>query len=434
MKLYAGAGIGTIRFPKAFFPSEGFSGVHDEPAARILLLDAGEKLALVSLELVMLPPELIEQVQKAVESITQFPANHVWVHTAHVITTPHAPHAPIGPGGTALPLTQEQRLNLEGKSQIYRDALLEAVAHAARSAKLALTPARIGWGECRCGAAVNRDIETPFGYWIGENPQGLTNDIWRILRLEAPTGGTIAAVLNGDWKPCTIDNSQMEQGLRQVCSDASGIACRLAEAAVGAPCLFFMGAAGDQIPKEHTLSDRVDADGNVYTQDLGVEAGLDMVTRLGREIADAVISVLPEIPCTEINGILAVREHAFTWPLKARTELKPRTKYEYTQEGEGSISLQTAVLGGIAMVGLKPEINCITGIQLRDASPYEKTMIFSMVNGGQKYMPDLESYSRITWEAQNSMLMPGAAEAFVRKASAQLEKIKEECSNAGDME
>ena len=33
-----------------------------------------------------------------------------------------------------------------------------------------------------------------------------------------------------------------------------------------------------------------------------------------------------------------------------------------------------------------------------------------------KYMPDLDSYRRISWESQASMLMPGAAETFVNTA------------------
>ena len=51
MKLFAGAGCGTIHFPDALFPMEGFRAIHDAPIARVLALECGKKAALVSLEL-----------------------------------------------------------------------------------------------------------------------------------------------------------------------------------------------------------------------------------------------------------------------------------------------------------------------------------------------------------------------------------------------
>jgi hypothetical protein len=46
-----------------------------------------------------------------------------------------------------------------------------------------------------------------------------------------------------------------------------------------------------------------------------------------------------------------------------------------------------------------------------------------MVNGGMKYMPDKASYDNNTWEAQSSMLMPGAAEAFVEKVAGKINDL-----------
>lgn len=429
MQFCAGAGAGPISFPETFFPIEGFRGVHDAPMARILLLEAGEKLALIALELVMLPPELVEQVQREVETQTGFPAKCVWVHTTHAITTPHAPHAPMGPGGVPLPLTERQRRELEGKNRLYAEAVMTAVKTAAREAREHLGPAGLGYGECFCAAGINRDIETPYGWWLGENPEGPTNDRVQLLRLENVDGRLIAAVVNADWKPCTIDNSQMAEGQRLVSSDAPGLLCRQAEGALGAPCLFLMGAAGDQVPVEQALQEQVDEKGRVSVIDLGVEAGLAMVSRLGSQMAEAVIPALKDIRCRAVNGTLAAAEGAFSWPQKGRMQLRPQRSAQFVPEGETTVAFRTAALEDLALVGLKPEINCVTGQQLRAASPYGRTMIFAMVNGGQKYMPDAKSYERLTWEAQNSMLMPGGAEAWVREATNLLNKVKGECDD-----
>lgn len=68
----------------------------------------------------------------------------------------------------------------------------------------------------------------------------------------------------------------------------------------------------------------------------------------------------------------------------------------------------------------KPEVNCRTELELKAKSPYAHTCLICMVNGGMKYMPDLSAYERNTFEAQSSMLMPGAAERFVEIVSAAL--------------
>ena len=78
-------------------------------------------------------------------------------------------------------------------------------------------------------------------------------------------------------------------------------------------------------------------------------------------------------------------------------------------------------LGNTAFVAAKPEINCVTERELMEKSPFERTVLISMVNGDMKYMPDQSSFDRGTWEAQSAMLMPGAAEQLVTKTVEQLE-------------
>ena len=62
-RLFAGAGAAPIQFGPDLFPLEGFRGVHDDPMARILLLECG-KVAIACLEMVMLPHDCIEAIQK----------------------------------------------------------------------------------------------------------------------------------------------------------------------------------------------------------------------------------------------------------------------------------------------------------------------------------------------------------------------------------
>lgn len=426
MKLFAGAGCGTIHFPDSLFPMEGFKGIHDEPVARVLVLECGEKAALVSLELVMLPPELVDMVKTVVSDRTGTKKENIWVHTTHAITTPHAPHAPMGPGGVPLELGEEEKQNLDFKIKRYTDALKTAVTEAAAAAGASFRPAKLGLVQAVSHISINRDVETSCGWWIGQNPEGKTNPNYDLFRFDGADGKPIAAVIAGGLKPCAIDNSQMQEGQRLVSSDIPGLACRLVEEAIHAPCLFFMGAAGDQVPREQALLEEVEPDGTVKMLDFGVEKGLEIVARLGREFAEDILPALNQISCNRAEMTVAVKETALSWGGKGRIPLKPRKTVEFVQEREVKIDGNILTLGDIALVGLKPEVSCITAEELAEKSPYERTILISMINGGQKYMPDAQSYERITWEAQNSMMMPGAAEAWVNRVVETLHEMRGE--------
>jgi len=424
MKLYAGAGCGTIHFPDALFPMEGFRGIHDAPKARVLALECGEKTALVSLELVMLPPELVELVKTIVSDHTGTKKENIWVHTTHAITTPHAPHAPMGMGGVPVELGEEEKKNLDFKIGLYASALTAAVTEAAKAAADSFRPAKLGIGRAQSHVSTNRDMETPFGWWIGQNPEGKTNPNFDLLRFDGEDGKPVAVILTGGLKPCAIDNSQMKENKRLVSSDVPGQTCRLIEESIGAPCQFFMGAAGDQVPKEQALLDEVLPDGTVKTHDFGVEKGLEIVARLGNRLAEDVLPVLQNIRCAESAPEIKTAKIQLTWGGKGRIPMMPRKTVDFTYERDVRIDGQFMTLGNLAFAGLKPEVNCITAEQLAEKSPYEKTILISMVNGGQKYMPDREAYEKITWESQSSMMMPGAAEAWVDAAVKKLQEMK----------
>lgn len=426
MKLFAGAGCGTIHFPDTLFPIEGFCGIHDAPVARVLALECGEKAVLVSLELVMLPPELVDMVKAIVTEHTGTKKENIWVHTTHAITTPHSPNAPIGPGGVPIPLSEEAKKDMDAKRKLYAVAVSVAVTAAAKAAAENFQPARLGLGQTESHICVNRDVETPFGWWIGQNPEGKTNPNFDLLRFDGEDGKTIAVIVTGGLKPTVIDNSQMREGKRLVSSDVPGLACRLLEEEIGTPILYFMGAAGDQVPKEQALLDEVLPDGTVKTCDYGVEAGLKMVERLGRRLAQDVQPAIEAITCNQERTGIAIGETAVTWGGKGWIPMMPRKTVDFTYERDVKIEGKLITLGNIAIAGLKPEVNCMTVEQLSKVSPYKKTILISMVDGGQKYMPDAVAYENITWEAQSSMMMPGAAEAWVASVVKKLQEMKGE--------
>lgn len=424
-QLRAGAGAAPMCFQQEMFPTEGFCGIHDDPFLKVLLLDCGEKVAIVSVEIVMFPGDLTDQIKKTIGMITNTKEDNIWVHMTHAITTPHAPHAPVGMGGVRLEISEEEKKALDHKIALYYESVMKSTVKAAEAAAASFRPAKMGIGTGDCAVNINRDVPTPYGWWINFNPDGPSNHTATILRFDDLDGKTIGAVISYGLKPCGIDNSEMEKNTRLVSSDVPGLACRLLEEKLGAPCLFAMSAAGDQVPLEQAWYDVVEENGTVRKVDIGVQAGLEIVERLGRRMAQELAPVLERIVCDQAAAEIALDQSFIEWPGKNRGKMQPTLKAEYETEGTRRVDVKAMTIGDVALVGLKPEINAPTEAQLQQASPYRTTLVVSMVNGGQKYMPQHEAYENSTWEAQNSPLMPGAAEAWVAEAVKVLERMKQ---------
>ena len=423
-ELYAGAGAARIRFSEELFPLEGFCGIHDDPAARILILDCGEKVAVACLELVMLDRDAITAVKKVICEVTGIKMENIWVHVTHVITTPHSPHAPRGMGGVELEISEQERETLNRKIALFSDAVMSAVGQALEQAVSTVRKAKMGVSTCQCAVNVNRDVATPHGWWINFDPNGPSNHTATLLKFEDEQGKAIAAFISYGLKPCAIDNSEMEKDKRLISSDVPGLACTILEEQLGAPVLFAMSAAGDQVPLEQAWYDVVEADGTVRKIDNGVQAGLEIVDRLGRRMAQDIAPTMAALSCELTAPEIRLAEDGIEWPGKGRGRMVPTKVADFVAKGTERVDVSVLAIGDVALVGLKPEMTAVTEAQLQATSPYAHTLVVSMVNGGQKYMPDQASYDNITWEAQSAPLMPGAAEAWTAKAIELLNELK----------
>lgn len=404
-KLYAGAGSSPICFSQEVFPADGITSVHDDPFFKVLVLECGKRTALCSAELVNLFDDSLLSVRNMVGKITGTPVEDVWVHVTHAITTPHAPRD-------------------MAQKAAYTRALMKAVEAASLQARDSFREVKLSLGTGESHVNINRDIETPFGWWTGHNPEGYSNKTVTVLKFTDTEGKTAAVLVAYGLKPCAIDNSEMEKQTRKVSSDLPGYAMRKLEEETGAPCLYFMTAAGDQVPREQAWYESYDEKGEVIKIDHGVEFGLEIVSRLGEEFLQDVKRVLENTvpqPVEPIKrGVTSVRAET-----KGRIPMKPRKEVSYEITGETDVPAELVTLGDIAFVGARPEINAITEKALTEGSPYKTTLLFSFVNGGQKYMPDAASYKNITWESQSAMLTEGTAEAFTEQVIRALKELKE---------
>lgn len=405
---YAGAGSAEILFPEEFFPAEGFCKVHDNPHIRVFLMKKGTRqIAIAAAELVMIDEVMVGEVRNLISEITGTETDRIWFHMTHAITTPH-------------PVRDER------KNELFKKALFQAVKTAASDAKDSLKPARLGVGTAQCEINNSRDIETPFGWWVTVNGTGPSNHTLTVIKAETEDAEPIGVIVSYGIKPCVTDNSMMKEGKREVSSDVTGVACSMAEEKLNVPVLFLMSAAGDQVPIRQALYDVVNEDGTVSQVDLGVQQGQKDAEALGKIMGQSIleaVSSISEKEAAEPDGIDA-RDGFFTWKLAKKNDGKPTKELTYIEDGETEYEVNTFRVGNIAFVGEKAEVNCVTEKELIEQSPYDTTIFVSMVNGGFKYMPDQESFDKITWEALRSGFMPGAAEELVKTAVELLEEMK----------
>ena len=155
-ELRAGAGAAVICFPKDFFAAfPGGAVSWNEPRVRALILDNGQRVCLVSLELASIAGDHIPGLQALVEEVTGIPADHIWIMAAR---TPSAPELPPVAEMEALPAGQRSAL------LSWKESIRQAVGQAAKQASASVCPAvlSMGGGEPGGGEAAAQEA-APMG-------------------------------------------------------------------------------------------------------------------------------------------------------------------------------------------------------------------------------------------------------------------------------
>ncbi|MBE5915678.1 MAG: hypothetical protein E7273_02405 [Pseudobutyrivibrio ruminis] len=414
-----GAGNATINFGSELLNIEGFKGIHDLPKLSVLVLEQNDvKFAIVSVEIVMLWDDFLKRMRTAVANVVDTSNENVWIHMTHAITTPHAPGGPlIGIGGEEIKLSKEEQERRDkelSKRKLYEDTIFFALIDALKGA-CHLKEAKMLVGTSKCSIVKNRDIKTKNGWWIGNGDNGEVNDEMTVISFKDSVGNYLCHMVCFGMKPCVIDNSEMDTGNRLISADAPGMMCRKLEEKYSCPVLYITGAAGDIVPEKTAWFDKENETGEIETVDLGVKNGIEFAEEIAEKMVEAFdesVEVALENKCDSMK----ISKTSYTWQTKGRIPMHPYKELTFEPEGTKDVSVGTLVLGNVAIVAGKPEINVITGKQLSGGSKYKYTVYASMINGGMKYMPDKKSYNELHWEALSSMLMPGAAEKFVETA------------------
>ena len=383
--LKVGAGVGAIKMDPSIFPTEGFNGtINDDPHVRILLLEAGDKAAIVSCELSNASEKIIAGIIEMIADQAGVPEENIWVHSTHALTTPHTPG---------------------------NDCVFAAAQEALDQALASFAPASLGVGTIQCDVNVNRNIEIPAGVsggpYYGLGGTEYSNKTMTMLRFDGADGQPIAFFMSYGIKPAAIDQAGQQDKNRVISSDVPGKACNLVEQEFGAPCIFCMPAAGDQYPKETTTYfDLNEAGDAMELVTLSLREGLEIMNRLGDEMGEAAITLASSIYCGVTETVVRGTSGSF------ETEV---------YNGTSDVPISALRLGNVGFVGFKPELDAQTERELCLNSPFNNTLLISFMNGSDKYMPHADGYDYNggvgTYEVSRTIYNKGSAERLVDYAA-----------------
>lgn len=384
-------------------PFDGFDELRHEVFARALVIEgAGRRACILSLEVTSIAPALLADLREVVEDAAGCSGAYSWVVPTHTFSMPHV----RTPGHLADAAARD-------RNERYRAALIAAARTAVERAVAGIRSVTLATAEGDCPVNVNRDIETPAGWWLGSNPEGFADHAMPVLAMRDAGGEYVAVLAAADVQSSVLDGSRDSEGRRVASGDLFGFAAMSLERELGGVALLLPGTAGDQGPAERAMNVTFDAAGVKRTVDAH-EDGYRMLHQQGQVLGDALIEAARMAREDSAAGIDA-RTVDVLLPAQTRADfysLAPHRTYEFHAAGEQHTRVYLLRLGNVELVGVQPEVSSTFGATVRVARS-GSVLFATLVNGGQKYLPAPDAYEKITYEAMNSGFAAGSHERLV---------------------
>ena len=426
------------KFPK----TAAYNDLH----VRAVAIDNGnERVMLVAYELAGVPSIPNEELRAKVGEAAGFPPEHILILATHNHTD--------APDRTFLPVTDPGE---EKFYQDFREIELNGAIEAAAAAVRTMREARYGYGECESYVNCNRDLQTPFGYWVeGQNPAGYSDKTLAVIKFIDNDGQLIAALLNhGTHANCAFGDRDVD-GQVKTHSNFTGIACEFVERRYGggAVAMWTSGAAGNQNPLNVHGMQYEYPDG--YSTNVRYPDGVALMQmeQLGRTHGADAVKCLESItaysrymPVTHV--VSSVQLPAFYQDPSDPTPhpfrmggsgLRDMEKTPYGQvppvpkpprmldKEPVEMKMQLVLLGDIALIFVSGELYAELGTALKQASPYRKAIVITHVDTHSAgYILDKGSKDHKVFQAF-FRIRPGFAEAPLLEAERSLfdEALKE---------
>ncbi|WP_169973350.1 neutral/alkaline non-lysosomal ceramidase N-terminal domain-containing protein [Tautonia rosea] len=404
------------------------SNVHDETHARCLVLDDGtNRLAIVVVDLCMIPREVVLDAKQQIEAATGIPADHVLISATHTHSAP-----------TCAPVFQSD--TVPG----YPEFLARRISDGVRRAVNNLEPAEVAWGAGSNDRQVHNrrwhlkpevTLTNPFGGTdkVRMNPGAGSPDLVKPAGPIDPEVWVLSA-RSRDGRPIALlANYSLHYvgGTRggEVSADYFGMfANRVAELLdadrLDPPFVGIMsnGTSGDinninfrepraaRPPYEQM---RLVAD-ELATEAARVAQSLDYRSDLTLDAQTTELQLGVRLPSSEdLERARAIVEAAEGPIMTTLEQIYARESILLSEyPSTVPVTLQALRIGDLSIAAIPCEVFVEIGLQLKQESPFPSIFTISLANGYNGYLPteahhELGGYE--TWRARSSYLEVDAA-------------------------
>ena len=430
--------------PMAGYYEERFSkGVLDDLWVHALVFDNGKtKAALVTVDSLMFSSSKCDEYRKVISEASGIDVGGIFISCSHTHTGPIVGR--VGFNWEGIEYTEKQML------YHLRDAVCVALSDLKESKLYVAEGKAENIAFVRRYRMKNGGVQTNPGV---DNPEidhvlGTPDESVKVLKVERD-GGDDVYVVNF---AVHADNV----GGEYISSDFAHFLRDTVEKAIGnAKCMYINGAEGDvnAINTAPTENDRVGLEYNTFD---GCPRSYAHARHMGRAVAGAVLQVCDKALPVGSDEI-RFNEMLITIPSNSENDkleeaMRIKELYDSGRESElpyKDMELTTAVaeakrivalskgpesysytltalaLGDVVFAGLPGEPFAEIGMRISDSSPFAKTFVCSLTNGGDTYFPTSSAYDEGGYEAKASRLRKGGDEIVISGMKGLFDKLRD---------
>jgi hypothetical protein len=421
-----------MNMPGGFSPSPATSA-HDPLHARALVLDDGKtQLAWVVIDNLGVPKKVVAEAKELAAKATGIPQEHMLVSGTHT-------HSGVNPADEP-PASGAKLSDREAKAAAYRQVMLEGISQAIIRAHAALRPAAVGAAarplthevfNRRWYLKPGKMPLNPYGEYdqVKMNP-GTSPDV-----LDRPAGPTdpdisVLSVIDAKRKPLALFANYSLHYVGgtpagQVSADYYGEFARLMPSRLG---------AGEGFVAAMSNGTSGDINNIPFLVGRPPRAPFEQIRIVAGEAADVAWQAVRDIPKHQKDVILGVRQRLVTLKYrkpskeqllyaqailaikdKEAIERLPRLAQHYASaaisaanrpEETVDVIVQAIRVGDAVLCAVPFETFAETGLELKQKSPFGRTIVVGIANGRHGYLPtprqhELGGYE--TWLGTNTV-------------------------------
>jgi hypothetical protein len=394
-----------------------------------LVLDDGEeRVAIAGCDISAILEHPYREMTTEVGKAIGVPPERVWLNSSHTHSAPY------------LSTELQQLLDPYGLIAVdynYVDKVCEALTEAMREAAERAEPATLSLGRGLVQrVASNRRVKLPDGRTIHRYArapvewrrleEGLIDPDVTVVRFERKDGMALGAITSYSCHPTAAGGDLHEW----VSADFVGVAVRKVEPALGAPCLFLQGCAGDIGTGKWTEGTPAED-----TQSMGDRLAAGMITALAaaepvrsgelhaRETrVDLELDPFPPLDEME-QRFKSAAEGGISSDVVAAGDalVVARRANEIRHASVGAVSM-----GDLAISFLPGEVFLGFGLQIQRSSPFAQTLVSAYNNLSLQYIPTADQFAGGEFEVVGGWryIAPGAGETLAAGATELLSSLK----------